>query len=110
MNLTIIRLPIVAVAVLGTLIVSLACGGVGANTVVIEDSTQRLEAGSSIYYDLSGYESCEYIIQSQNEDIEVNGERANTHENSTRANRLTISNEYSLLTSKTVDIRIECQT
>ncbi len=101
---------IVALAALCTLIAALACGGIGANSIVVVDTTQRIEAGSSIRYDLSEYESCEYVVQSQNDDIDVNGERAITHENSTRANRLTISNEYSLLTSKTVDIWIECQT
>ena len=92
--------------ILGTLSLALACG----SSAVVVDETERIEAGSSIYYDLSEYETCDYTIQSRNDDIEVNGNRASTHEGSTKARRLTISNEYSLFTSKTVDIRIECQT
>ncbi len=96
---------ITAVVVLATLQFALACGS---NTVVI-DETEHIEAGRSIYYDLSEYDTCEYVIQSRSDDIEVNSKRANTHEGSTSARGLTISNEYSLFASKTVDIRIECQ-
>ena len=96
---------IVTIIVLGTLTMALACGG---STVVV-DEVEHFEAGSKIDYDLSEFETCEYTIQSRNDDIEVNSKRASLHEGSTSARRLTISNEYSLFASKTVDIRIECQ-
>ena len=104
-KMSLLKYLIVTVVVLGTLSWAMACG----SSTVVYDDTEHIEAGSSITYDLSEYETCDYAIQSRNDDIEVNGKRANTHEGSTSVRRLTVSNEYSLFAGKTVDIRIECQ-
>ena len=101
-----------AVILVATLtLLAVACGSPA--PTVIRD-TPTIPAGEAVYWDVSAFEECQYHFAVRQTgslgrvDIEFQGQRYTEKDGVFYGDTFTLSNGYSLITAKVIDLRLRC--
>ena len=76
--------------------------------VTVANERINLEPGEWTEYPIARYRYCDYEINADTLDIEVDGVKGKVHRGSTKSNVIEISNEYSMFAPKSVKVYVEC--